>query len=526
MKKQLKKLFSKLTVLVLLVSILAPSVIIPKAEAETNKCQEGEKPEYHVNYYFFLHAETPFSWLEMFSKEKVTKDETKKNNTTNSLTTDYYTEFLYTFPTDGSKIVFEDEGFVKITNSSDVNQNFNAGTEQYREAWTAGQFYNELGGLNAMKNYSEHQAYSQYAYQKGGTENNDEDNRVVTYLFHGNWAHVGEQTTKGSEYYVDLNHLEIKDHSAGIEGTIEEKTAATVFITPNDASLKHVNIGTPILSGGYKIDREEMKEGIIQFNESKKTGVVATSDVDGRNLSEPVLNLAIRRTYQLSDLVDTSKVTNITLSKDSTTPEENAEKLSLASGLIKGTYNGVESILWLPEKEGQSVSAITSGSIGEVVGLQKTVKGKDTYWFVAPALYQMSYYVCKDADTASEDEVTLSYNENKPSGVTANVSGMPENQKKAKGSEFTISDKKPELSGYKFKEWNLSKNCDNKGFEPGYKIEKLNENTPLYACWASTSTTNNGKTGVLTYTGLFAGIIALAGGSYYLIKKKNLFKKI
>ena len=126
MKNKMKKIFSKITILVLLVAMLVPYTSIPKVEAATEECPTGTTPEYHTNYYFFLQAEHPKTWIDYLAADK---DNDGKND--NSTQTNYYTSFLYNFPSDGSKIIFEGEGFVKLKRSGKASSSFNPVTSVF-----------------------------------------------------------------------------------------------------------------------------------------------------------------------------------------------------------------------------------------------------------------------------------------------------------------------------------------------------------------------------------------------------------
>ena len=49
----MKKILTRITTIVLILAMLIPFTSIPKAEAATDQCGDGETPEYHTNYYFF-----------------------------------------------------------------------------------------------------------------------------------------------------------------------------------------------------------------------------------------------------------------------------------------------------------------------------------------------------------------------------------------------------------------------------------------------------------------------------------------
>lgn len=512
MKKKMKKMFSKITTLVLLVAMLIPYTSIPKVEAATDSCENGEW-EYHTNYYFFLQAETPFSWAEMFKGEA------------QSVTTAYYTGFLYNFPKDGSKIEFQDDGFVRITKGTSVNSNFNPGTE--RTQWTAAQFYKELQSENLSSEFSGNlKEYAFKAYGNGTSEND----RIVSYLFHGDWAHVDTvsgkrpNSSKNENINWDLNNLDVRSGGLDTSSTgLSNLANASILITNVDknATISQAEIGSGSLNqGNLTIDISQIKQAIINYN----NGVGENTTVQKYPTStEPVVNMIIKRTYNFNDIF-TSAVKSITTADDSTSGTNGSD------GKIMGkNTSDAEVELALPRDKNQKIMINTNdnASIQETVHLKDTYANNNgTYWFLAPTLYQISYKVCKASNEATEDSVTLTYKGNEPKGTASNIPDIQTEKLNSEGkATVVVSSKTPELDGYKFKNWNTSANCDGTSIEPEAKLT-LTDHKTLYACWGKTGTTNNGKTGVATYAGLFTGIIALAGGSYYLIKKKNLFKKI
>ena len=488
MKKKMKKLFSKLTILVLLVAMLIPYTSIPKVEA-AETCEGGEW-EYHTNYYFFLQAEHPHTWATYFAEND------------GEVATNYYTSFLYNFPNDGSKIVFEDEGFVKITDDDDYASDFDAGDN--RKTWTAGQYYKEA--RKEAKSSEFGNELKTYAFKSGnGTSS---DNRVVTYLFHGDWAYVG--STKSDENISwDLNNIDLQsDQLDTTDESIRKLVNSSILINKNDASLEKVKVGAGVLNGKQLyFDIQQVQTAIINYNNGVGEGTTVSKPT---KLNQPVVNLVIHREYETTDVFEN----NVTLTKTE-------EGIKAGDSLLSFPAEGEAG--YIKDAEGNILSE------QQAVVIEKD--NKEIAWFLAPTLYQMSYKVCKAGTDATEDSVTLTYYGNEEYvNTSAKADKVPSAQTEKLNSEgkatFTVSATEPTLEGYTFQNWNTSKDCKGKTIEPETKLENVSVNTPLYACWGETGTTNNGKTGVMTYAGLFTGIIALAGTSYYIMKKKNVFKKI
>lgn len=520
MKNKMKKIFSKITILVLLVAMLVPYTSIPKVEAATETECNGEW-ENHTNYYFFLQAEHPYTWAYGF---------VEKNS--NNYDTNYYTSFLYNFPSDASKIQFDDDnsGFVRITNSTSWNNSFIPSGEK-GETWTAAQFYYEYikEGNGAAGDYQD------YIYK------NTQNNRTITYLYHGPWASAGN-TNNGDIYnaQIDLNKtgklnfksggVELDVSNSGIRSHIDKLVNATIFIDRDAATISHAKVGYGSQTGaGSEMDYSfaGIKEQIELYNEKK--GAISSGSIKPNN-GNPVISLLITRTYYASDIFDKTFAQALGASSSNNLTFKNDNGLKACNGTNCKS-------LYFPEDNNNTYSntSITYGDSREnssAASYQTSYKLSTTYnssevnWFFAPTLFKISYKVCKDAGSP-EGKVTLSYDGNEEYvKSTDKADKVPSSEQKDKGSDFTIPKTKPELKGYTFQEWNTSPKCDGTEYEPDYTIENLENDTTLYACWGSTNGEKGPGTGVLTYTGLFAGIIALAGGSYYIMKKKNLFKQI
>lgn len=539
MKKKMKNLFSKITVLVLIVAMLIPFTTIPKVEAE----ETSSDCEYHTNYYFFLEANNPHGWVNAIAN----------GDNGREYESYYYTSFLYNFPYDGRTIEFDEanSGIVEITDDSDFEKDFIPDYDE--DEWTAGQFYYEYTkeGNGAAGDY---QSYS-YTNDSDGK---NKENSIVTYLYHGPWAHAGDSTSSGT---ISLNSSgKLNFITGGVEldkDDVEEYVDATIFLT-NDASLSNIKIGIGTQTGStgsYDYSFNKIKNAIAYFNESEGNPK-ADIAVSMKN-NEPVISLLITRKYEIDNIFDANAVSNhlgMNLSSARVSGDgKGGLALTTDSSGVADFANSHKGRLYFPTDDEKSSSYISSAEVevtyeddGTTIKSQaisgsnkylsqqtsyygetnyETYNAKNgTHWFFAPSLYKIAYKVCKTGNTTTtEDTVTVTYD-----GNASDVSNVPSADTIKKGNDYVVSSKEPTRSGYTFKNWNTDKECSSNGkiIEPEAKIENLQNNTTLYACWGATGTTDAKGTGVLTYAGLFTGVIALAGGAYYLVKKKNLFKKI
>ncbi len=511
----MKKIISKITTLVLIVAMLLPFASIPKVSADTTECSAGETPEYHTNYYFFLQAETEFDWPSMF------KDEATDARTA------YWTGFLYNFPSDGSKIVFESEGFVPISDSTSFSNDF----YNHTDGWTGKEFYTALKNEGMSSTYSGTNT-KDYAFENKGTGTSS--NRIISYMYHGNWAHLNTSNNNSSSsatgptkdsngIYVNLNDLNVKSESLNVlTANIDKLVKASIFINPDASSLSYAKIGSGTLtSDELTLDSGMIQKAIKHYNkDGDGLGVVNKKN----GVETPIISVAIERNYNLyrnvfnknsSYKVKTSDSTQSTVVGSNTF---NGQVTLSDNELLNYKVNsGSPDSHTYMHKDGTMLSDIES------FPLQGT-DGKTYYWVFAPTLYQMSYYVCKASNEATGDTVTITYDGNGNGDTVNNVPGADTINK---GNDYTVSNQKPTRSGYTFKNWNTDPACKSgKTIEPSAKLTNLQNNTTLYACWGATGTKDSPGTGVLTYAGLFTGIIAIAGGAYYVVKKKNLFKKI
>lgn len=537
MKNKMKKIFSKITILVLLVAMVLPYTSIPKVEAATETECEGDW-EYHTNYYFFLEADHPHTWVTNLANGKGGKE----------FTSNFYTSFLYNFPYDGSKIEFDEanSGLVRITRTGDYNENF---VPSYNtNSWSAKQFYYEYTkeGNGASGNYQ------QYTYSFSGKNGTTADDSIVTYLYHGSWANAGNAGNLNLNSTGKLNFIgggvNLTNGGKLTNTQLERFVNSTIFIDEGSTSFNDIHIGKGNQSQNIDYSFNQIKGAINNFNNAKgnplETGAVSKFD------NNPVIQLLITRRYELNDIFDNNAVKN-TFGYDLNSAKVMGDGnggLALTNGTTADFTTNGKGRLYFPQGLSEDNTPISSANIedeeGKVISATTTALSKQhsyflktnysattadpdgSNWFFAPTLYKIAYKVCKDSGNG-ENQVTLSYNGNESYVDSSDkAESIPEKVTKTKGSEFTISDKTPTLKGYKFDSWNVSPKCDGESYEAKYDLGKLENDLPLYACWKSTEEGDQVKSGVLTYTGLFGGIIALAGGSYYIMKKKNLFKQI
>ena len=119
------------------------------------------------------------------------------------------------------------------------------------------------------------------------------------------------------------------------------------------------------------------------------------------------------------------------------------------------------------------------------------------------------------------NEYTVTYNYNKPSGVTANPGSWPANGKVNHGSNYTISSNTPTLTGYRFDGWATTA-AGAVAYAKGATINNVTANVNLYAKWTAMYTVSyngNGST-----SGSAPASSTVAAGSSYTVAA-NTFTK-
>lgn len=558
--KKMKKLFSKLVTLVLLVAMLIPYTNVPKVEAEET-CENGAW-QYHTNYYFFLQAEHPREWARLLST-----DGDNEPTYEDSVSTTYYTSFLYNFPSDGSTLDITSANFVKLRN----NTNRMNTTE-----WSLENFYQEMLKMTDSEDKYEYDNptsfYANYSFDAEGT--GTESDALTSYFIHGPWGFVGlngEEPTStidiferksiaSIESYETANDIRNADEDDVIDAMVDAS------VVPSGYGISDVNIGTSTQDLTDEIAINNIKSAIKNFNRDKGqesvTGIWKAKNHKTNEVTDDlVLKLYIHRKYDTEDFFG-NNLEGLRY-QSSTTSAAGGNYFVNSSLKDESAINELttDSLLYFPEvdmkdwicdgtqmtkdtiynKDCNDYNYITQGydnntnkpstkRVSDIEAIKlanedsSATHADSEYFILAPSLFQISYKVCKASNDHTEDTYVISYD-----GNDANAQGVPDKSEPIKvGTDYTVSSNKPTLEGNTFKIWSTDKECKNgKTIEPGAKLTGVTTDTTLYACWGATNAEGpKDPLGVSTYAALFTGIIALAGGSYYIIKKKNLFKKI
>lgn len=498
----MKNLLKKLGVLGLIVAMITPYVYIPKVEAET--ATDGCTNEL-VNYLFMdnskIYLEDDANTTATDSTNyfmKLAKDATSGDG--GYLT---YTNFPYHFP-EGKKINIL---------SADVNELKD--TAQLSKYWA---YYN-MAVIEDEYTYPyviDNTNTGGKVFVKDATLSKYDKNNII---FHGIWSRNYGPTIGNKYTRID----------SGVALSLQSKLTGDL-----KSAMKTTVI--PAKFNSVK-DKQYYNYTNKSFDKSYYNGTLAdyfkSVVEDGTNVWEDssgnkYIAFAITRTIDL-------------------TRKQIAEKLD------DGTYtfgDGTEGIYSKSSTEKtNSYSAFLEGSAGLKSGITGPSATDSTYFTVStgtndvnyywPTVISVEYQVCP---TSSDGGNTSGGNNNDGNNTTqswnlvynsnvsdTSVTNMPNNQNSIKiGTDATVDSKVPVREGYAFKGWCKGEKECTSPLKSGDKITSPTSSSTitLYAQWGPSGTTDNKDTGVVSYIIGFAAVGLVAGGIYYISRKKNLFKQI
>lgn len=151
------------------------------------------------------------------------------------------------------------------------------------------------------------------------------------------------------------------------------------------------------------------------------------------------------------------------------------------------------------------------------------VLGSSTFYW--PAILNVEYEICPTSSNPEGENWTLKYDLNTDDDT---ATGKPADQTEKVGASIKVDAKKPKRDGYTFQSWNTEKDGSGTKYNPDdtFKSDGTTETKYLYAQWGKGGTTDNEKTGVVSYVIGFISVGLVATGIYLVAKKKNLFKQI
>lgn len=176
-------------------------------------------------------------------------------------------------------------------------------------------------------------------------------------------------------------------------------------------------------------------------------------------------------------------------------------------------FNSYENLGETPDKN----------SNGSIVDTRPDILTSDKiYW---PVILNVEYETCPTSSNPEGENWTLKYDLNTDDDT---ATGKPADQTEKVGASIKVDAKKPKRDGYTFQSWNTEKDGSGTKYNPDdtFKSDGTTETKYLYAQWGKGGTTDNEKTGVVSYVIGFISVGLVATGIYLVAKKKNLFKQI
>ncbi len=458
----MKNILKKIGVIGLAIAVLAPFIELPTVKAANTDCTD--------------HTVMQYLFLDVASGSK--NDWATYNRSSGYIT---YTKFANLFPQTSAgqyvNILKVDTDYVDVDSLS--------------------KYYSSMRYLldkndNELDTRSSIGRIGKFTTKKSGTTSNVK-------LLHGSWA-VGDSTSLNSRSELKSAGW-YTDNSNNAETLFIDSTIQTVLKNKNSyVSSDNVLISAAKFSGTRFIDASE------DYNDDLEKFFYAIANGEDDELTKEQDNidyLALRIQRKLNS-------NNLTFGvecNDSTKPCGEGYDNKYFK------FNSYENLGETPDKN----------SNGSIVDTRPDILTSDKiYW---PVILNVEYEVCPTSSNPDAEKWTLKYDLNTNDDTATN---KPNSQTAKVGTSIIVDAKKPSRDGYTFQSWNTEKDGSGKKYNPEdeYKSDGTTETKILYAQWGKGGTTNNEKTGVVSYVIGFISVGVVAAGIYFVAKKKNLFKQI
>lgn len=470
----MKNILKKLGVIGIIIAMLVPFIELPVVKAANSECTD-----HTVLQYLFLDVASGGSYNDWMTYTK---------------TYSTYTQFYFTFPNDVTSSSNKEIKILKV--STDY---INDGTElaDYAQGLMS-IIKSNTGGDYTIKDNG-------VIKEKGIIANSEKSqNTTYTGILHGKWATKVNSLEDSSEKQVQLSELAgwIGSDTKGSSDLFKNNTIQTkIGNVSSDGDVK-----VTIKGVGY--DGENVKP-INGYN-------------SGNNLVEFFQELANKKNESLY-YTDSDGATWLALNINRTITDTKLKQVKFGYYYENNSGN----------KEYYKYKDYTEMSKEKAEEREKDPVDKETdldilasnqiYW---PVILNVEYEVCP----TSTENWTLKYDTNADSINVddTDVTNMPGSQTEPAGTNITIDAKKPSVNGYTFLGWNTQKDGKGTSYNPDTKYEYPGKpgTYTLFAQWGKGGTTDNEKTGVMSYVIGFITTGLVASGIYLVAKKKNLFKQI
>lgn len=498
----MKKIIKKLGVIGLALAVLIPFMDLPKVKAANDDCQ------YHLQNYLFLDV-NGFAYANVF-----------EGSTGGNYSDGYQTTTSFPFEFDNSAEI-TNISYSELKRDSDIST------------------YVNMHNMAIARNNADNNLKDELHYYKGidkygasfASNTSSDYYSTNTILLHGDWGQVSSdfESIKSTWDYIDSDQtlpfskyvLQNTPVKSGMNVTINYGKWNGSKAVPTTTALNNSSMSTL----QQYVDDPESAEN------SKLLGIT-------KNNGSEMYTLPISITRQITD--DSFKNAKFGYSYN------NALYVfgSLDSGAAKTVDNAKNSYenykQWIADNNNGSrnedcvtankcykvdlSSELTTTDFNkdpkETAGIDFNIGGA-YYW---PFILNVEYKTCGNAGDPTEGNWNLKYDANADGNPVNNIPDEVTNI--ALNATVDVAEG-PTRDGWTFKQWCTNPNGSGQCVNAGGKITSDKSKTViLYAQWGQTGTTTNGKTGIVSYIISFVAVGAIAGGIYYVSKKKNLFKQI
>ena len=492
----MKKIIKKLGVIGLALAVLIPFMDLPKVKAANDDCQ------YHLQNYLFLD-------VNQFSYGNFLEGYTSSNGYRT------VTQFPFEFPDNAVVLNYE------------YNNIDNGDSDTFVAAYDGTSKLSQ----NASRFYSGTRLYGQ-SFVKTNTVGKYSTNTI---LVHGQWARVDDNFRAIDSDWGGLGDKNVfKNH-------ILQNTVLKELMDVKLYQGSYSRGGTFPNAIGDEISADLFNKLIGEVNKENNGGEYDNTLLSWDETDQVYfLPIGIARKMNnvdstLSNAVFGYNTGGTVFIFGETSADSGASVNNKASKTTK-SYENYKA--WINAKKTNSSLACNDSSVnycyeaGSVsedsfkndpkssAGVDLDVYG-NYYW---PFVLNVEYKTCGNAGDPTEGNWNLKYD--------ANADGNPVNNLPDEVTNIALNTtvdvaEGPTRDGWTFKKWCTNPNGSGQCVNAGGKITSDKSKTViLYAQWGQTGTTTNGKTGIVSYIISFVAVGAIAGGIYYVSKKKNLFKQI
>lgn len=463
----MKNILKKIGVIGLAIAVLAPFIELPTVKAANTDCTD-----HTVLQYYFL---------------DVANGGTKKDWQSYANTYSTFTKFYYTFPSD---VANDPTKEIKIL-GVDINY--------LNDASARAKFAKNLETIINKK------STDVYEIKNNGVISNSQtaQDKNYTAILHGKW------NSNSNRDNVTLSKLAGWIDSNDTEGSADKFKNITI----------QSKIGAVSSSGSVSVDISAMA-----FDGDDLRSLDAYSN--GSDLTKYFQDLANKNSDNLYN-TDSDGATWLALNINRTISDSKLKsydfgyKCTGSNCTIDGSQKTTGYWIWKDYTKLDSNKDSNTGDYSET-NEPDILSTDQIYW---PVVLNVEYEVCPTSSNPDAEKWTLKYDLNTNDDTATN---KPNSQTADVGTSIIVDAKKPSRDGYTFQSWNTEKDGSGKKYNPEneYKSDGTTETKILYAQWAKSGTTNNEKTGVVSYVIGFISVGVVAAGIYFVAKKKNLFKQI